>query len=694
MPMPAALQTLPTSIVIGRTMAVTWTGFRSPWLDAALERFRTRLERRTGMEILFGTADASVKLTIHCHADDPQALTPDVRGDYRLEVGPDEIRIDAQGPVGVDYALSTLLQLARSGADGFSFSGATIADQPRYRWRGILIDAARHFISIDGLKRQIDMMELLKLNVLHVHLSDAEGFRLESKTLPLLHRRGGHRQYYTQAEMRDVIAYAAERAVRIVPEFDVPAHTGSWLLAYPEFAAGDIGKHPENALAEEVMDPSNPALYRALDRFFGEIAALFPDSYVHIGGDEVNGKQWTESARISRFKKAHHLADNHALQAYFTRRIQKILAARGKRVIGWDEVLDDDLEKSILVQSWRSSTMTAKSVFQGYQTIVSAGSYLDTLLSADHLYAIDPADVNGFGIDPEQWRAIKALPNTDWLIDEMRLDRSLPLTDSQKQLIIGGEAALWGETVTEEMLDIGLWPRAAAYAERLWTPSEKVDLADMRRRLVDIDRYLAMMGAQHYGAQRTMLARLAPQDPDALVTLTMAIEPAKYFVRWHAIHDAKAAPQIFNQVADAAFPESMLALRIDLLVDTVIATPGTETAAGRTLRSLFEIWRANDARIQDLPQAKGVLADAALMSQDLQGLASLGLAALDRIEHGPGSGALEDPEATKQLLRQLAWQHASATPLAALVESQPPGEMFLAVAMPIQRLRDAALTRR
>lgn len=689
-PLPAKLEWRGSGLAVSNALQVSWKGVRSASLDEAVSRFAHRLERRTAIPVHIESNAGALMLLIDCKADDPAALSARAQESYTLEVGSDAIRLSAPGPTGVQYGLVTLLQLVQNHGSGFEFAAAYIDDHPRYSWRGLLIDVARHFVSVESLKRQIELMELTKLNELHLHLSDAEGFRLEIKSLPRLHEVGSHGQYYTQSEMRGIIAFAAARGVRIIPEFDMPAHTGSWLVAYPSFAAGEIGKLPQNGLAEEVMDPSNEALYRRLSGFFDEIARLFPDRYVHIGGDEVNGRQWTGSPRISGFKAKHGLADDRALQRYFTQRVRAMLAAHGKSTIVWDEMLAADPPKDVIIQSWRSSTMTGRAVRRGYQTLVSAGAYLDMLLPAESLYTVDPADVNSFGIDPPDWQTLKAQPDTDWVLDELRLDPAPPLTAGEAERIVGGEAAMWTESVTEEMLDMALWPRAAAYAERLWTLRDRIDPAGLPARLVAADRWLLVMGCQHYAAQARMVTRLAPSDPGALATLIEAVEPAKYYVRWHAIHDAKAPAQIFNELADAAFPESIESVRAAVLVDAVIASGAKNRAAADRLRAMLMRWRDNDRRVQALPEVREKLAVAAILSKDLADLAAGGLDALDMLEGDTSRVSVPSGKADVAIRRQLAWAEASATALAANSRAQPPGELFLALAKPIARLTAAA----
>jgi hexosaminidase len=248
-------------------------------------------------------------------------------------------------------------------------------DQPRFAWRGLMLDCSRHFLPVGVIERNLDAMAAVKLNVFHWHLSDDQGFRAESKLYPKLQQFGSDGMFYTQDQMREVVAYAAARGIRVVPEFDIPGHTLSWLVGYPELAAGtgpfEIGRH--FGVFDPVLDPTREETYTFLDGFIGEMAALFPDPFFHVGGDEVNGKAWKESKEVQAFAKAHGLKDTLAIQTYFNQRILKVLQKYGKNMIGWDEILGPDLPQDAVIQSWRGADSLAAAATKGYRGILSAG---------------------------------------------------------------------------------------------------------------------------------------------------------------------------------------------------------------------------------------------------------------------------------------------------------------------------------
>jgi len=287
----------------------------------------------------------------------------------------------------------------------------TIEDRPRYPWRGLMIDVSRHWMPKEVILRNLDAMAAVKLNVLHLHLSDDQGFRVESRLFPRLHQAASGGHYYTQSDIRDIVTYAADRGIRVVPEFDLPAHATSWLVAYPELGSG-TGPYAlarEYGIHDATLDPTREEVYEFLDHFFGEMARLFPDAYVHIGGDEVSGKtHWNTNARIQQFMRDHRVQGNRALQGYFNRRMQVILASHGRAMVGWDEILDDSLPQRILIQAWRSQESLFEAVNRGFGAILSAGWYLDQKLPAADLYRVEPTrlrDLVTIVPDSARWKS-------------------------------------------------------------------------------------------------------------------------------------------------------------------------------------------------------------------------------------------------------------------------------------------------
>jgi len=313
MPWPSSVQQGNGELRIDATFSVAVTGHTEPRLDHSVARFLKQLNRETAFPNLAKSA-TSGKATLTVHTDHASKEIQELGEDesYTLEVTADGAKLNAATPLGAMHGLQTFLQLVEPGDAGFDVPVVTINDQPRFPWRGLMFDVGRHFIPLDVLRRNIDGMEAVKMNVFHWHLSENQGFRIESKKFPKLQELGSDNLYYTQEEVHDLIAYARERGIRVVPEFDMPGHSTAWFVGYPDLASGPGPYQIERrwGVMDPAMDPTNDKTYKFLDEFIGEMAKVFPDHFFHIGGDEVNGKQWDANAKIQEFKKEHNIKDN------------------------------------------------------------------------------------------------------------------------------------------------------------------------------------------------------------------------------------------------------------------------------------------------------------------------------------------------------------------------------------------------
>ena len=358
MPWPASVQNGSGALKIDASFGVAFTGYNEARLDRAGQRFLLQLQRQTGLLISGKTAEpAKATLVVHTDHASKEVQEPGEDDAYTLEVTPAGAKLNAANPLGVLRGLQTFLQLVDVSPDGFAAPAVSIKDQPRFGWRGLLIDSSRHFTPMEVLKRNLDGMEAVKMNVFHWHISDNQGFRAESKKLPKLHGVGSGGAYYAQDEIRELIAYARDRGIRVVAEFDMPGHSSSWFVGYPEIAStpGPFKIEEEWGVMDPAMDPTNEKTYKFLDIFIGEMTKLFPDHYFHIGGDEVNGKAWDANPKIQEFKKAHNYKSNDELQTYFSQRVQKLVNKHGKATIGWDEIFVPGAPKDIVIHSWRGS---------------------------------------------------------------------------------------------------------------------------------------------------------------------------------------------------------------------------------------------------------------------------------------------------------------------------------------------------
>ena len=645
MPMPASVQTGGGQLAITQSFSVGVRGASDPVLDSEIQRFQGQLSRQTGIPF---RPQPSAAPTLQIHADHGRESVQKQGEDesYELTVSDSAAQLNAPTQLGILHGLQTFLQLVQITPNGFAVPAVTVRDQPRFPWRGLLIDVSRHFIPIDVLKRNVDGLAAVKMNVLHWHLSDDQGFRVESKKFPRLQEMGSDGMYYTQGEIRDFIAYAHQRGVRIVPEFDMPGHSRSWVIGYPELASGTGPYTLENG--DPIMDPTREATYRFLDKFIGEMAKLFPDAYFHIGGDEVDGKEWDKNPKIQEFIHAHGMKSNQDLQAYFNQRLQKILAKNHKIMVGWDEILHPDLPKTIVVQSWRGQASLAAAAKQGYSGLLSFGYYLDLMWPAARHYAVDPM-----------------------------ADAAATLTPEEKSRILGGESCQWAEWVTPENIDSHIWPRNAVIAERLWSPPELKDAASMYTRLNAVSLDLEWLGLTDRSARQQMLYRMAgTTEVSALRVLADVVEPVKDYNRW----DESRGPIDFhaplNRLIDAAYPESDTARQFAGLVQSFLQSGGKDPAAEAQIRTWLTTWRDNDAKLHPMLEQSSLLQEDAPISQNLAMLGGAGLQALEYLDKG-------QPEPDLWKTEQLAVIAQAKKPVAGLL---------LQVTAPVEQLVQAAVS--
>src|ERR1700733_6282855 len=373
-------------------------------VKSGLAHFKEQLNIRTGMSFHREDGDGPLFI-IRCAGQGPKVQRLREDESYQLTVDSSKVELTASDPLGILHGLETLLQLVQTGPQGWVIPAVQVDDRPRFPWRGLMIDVSRHFMPIEVIERNITGMAAVKLNVLHLHLSDDEGFRVESLRNPRLTQLASGGLFYKQTQMRDLLRYARDRGIRVVPEFDVPGHAVSWLVAYPELASAPgpitlVRSHFDKT--RPPLDPTQEATYRLLNTVFTEMAALFPDAYFHIGGDEVDGKYWDKNQRIQAWMQAHSIKDNHALQAYFNQRIQVIVKKQKKHMEGWDEILSPNLPKDTLIQSWRGAASLADAAKMGYPTLLSAGFYLDLMYPASMHYAVEPLSGGSASLTLEQ----------------------------------------------------------------------------------------------------------------------------------------------------------------------------------------------------------------------------------------------------------------------------------------------------
>ena len=489
MPMPNSVKINSGKFVFTDKFLIAVNGPPDASMIQAVNRFYLKLGRKTGLffpqEFINKgdhNPDAQLQLTF------TKSIQPAIGMDesYSIRVTPDKIKVSANTNIGIQRALETLYQFVAWEEKVFYCQSADIEDQPRFKWRGLMIDVSRHFMPIEVIKRNIDAMSTVKMNVLHLHLSDDEGFRVESKIYPLLQEKGSNGEYYSQDQLRDLVKYAHDRGIIVVPEFDLPGHCTSILAAYPQLGSYPAAYRPSkrfrldtirninvmkikgilDSLATPTIDPTKEGTYTFFDAFIKEMTGIFTDPYFHVGADENNGVAWKHNPQIQIFMKAHGIKTTDDLQAYFVQRMHRIAQTYHRRLIGWEEAFNTNLSPDVIVQKWKLAavdSLSNKVITHGNQLIISSGYYLDVFMPAYIHYASDPVSTN---VTNEN--ALKG--------------------------ILGGEAAIWTEMADRGNEETRVWPRAAAIAERLWSDKRVKDADDMYRRLWVTDRELNANG--------------------------------------------------------------------------------------------------------------------------------------------------------------------------------------------------------
>ena len=701
-------------------------------LGDAASRWRERIARQTGWTLQPQLAPAKAPtINVVIAKKVPATPRPDSDESYQLKVSAEGVTLRANTRFGALRGMETLLQLIQNGAENTAIPYVTIDDAPRFPWRGLLLDSARHFMPLDAIKRQIDGMAAAKLNVFHWHLTDDQGWRFASTRYPKLQQQASDGLFYTQAQMKEIVRYATDRGIRVVPEIDMPGHASAIAVAYPELmsAPGPYQMERHWGVLKPVLDPTKEATYAFAEAMIGELAAIFPDPYLHIGGDEVDDSQWQANPAIQKFMRGKGLADSHALQAYFNRRLETILEKYHRQMVGWDEIYHPDLPKSILIQSWQGQDALGEVAKHGYRGILSTGFYLDQPQYTAYHYRneVVPQGLNGVDTitdndSAQSWRFVmprlkgsavegsftlikgdsgwrgfidfkgksrRAVQDIAWLNDNQitfsvdtwmgetrpvltvnddrlggyfllgnvrypvsgqRLDEVpegiqpvVPDAEQQKNLL-GGEAALWAENVAAPVLDIKLWPRAFAVAERLWSAQDVKDSDNMYQRLQAMDGWSTVsVGLQQHGQQLVQFTRLANGGSTlALQILAQAIEPAHYYTRQHLKFQANNYHQFepLNRLADALPPESDTVRSLDRWAERLISDAEDNESAD-ALRHVFTRWQNNTADALALTESSYQLAAIGPVVQQVDKLATLGLRLTDLVAR---QGTLDDKE--------------------------------------------------
>lgn len=562
MPWPQKINMNGGTFALSKNFKVNITGNPNARIFVSATRFLRRLDGRTG---LFVSQDFLTKinevpeaqLQINCIR--PGKIELNENESYELSIDKNKIVINAETDLGAMHGLETLLQLLQNNGTTFHFPSVNIIDSPRFTWRGLMIDAARHFQPVDVIKRNLDAMAAMKMNVFHWHLVDDQGWRIEMKNLPKLHELASDGNYYTQEEIKAIVKYADERGILVMPEIDVPGHASAMLSVFPEIGSkiengvGAYSVERGSGIFNATLDPTNPHTYEILSAIFDEVCPLFSSNYFHIGGDENNGKEWNSNPKIQEFKKKYNLANNHDLQTYFNMQLVPMLKKHGKNLMGWEEIMTKDMTKDAIIHAWRGSNeglaaggalITAAKT--GYKTVLSNGYYIDLMLSLESHYQNNPIPKNSV------------------------------LTSEEKARILGGEAAMWSELVSPLNIDSRIWPRTAAIAERLWSNEEVNDMVSLRKRLKTVSFRLEELGITHIRNKEVILRNIANnQNTVSLNDFSNLCEPLKNYAR----NGGGKKYFMFSPLslfADACNADASEALDFEIAVNSYLADKSNE----------------------------------------------------------------------------------------------------------------------
>lgn len=630
-------------------IVVETNGTTDPQIKAALSRLQNKLAAITELK---SKADqhstiVSTSWTLSIHSNHSSHTIPEFgeNESYHLKVSESGGTLTADNAYGIIHGLQTFQQLIKKETESakkedpkvnrYWLHSVIIDDQPRFPWRGLLLDVARHFQSVETIERTLDGMAAVKLNVLHLHLSDDHGFRVESTQYPALHRAASEGEYYTQAELRSLVQYAADRGIRIVPEFDMPGHSTAFLVALPHLASlpGPYNLAQTPGIFSGILDPSNEAVYDFIDRFITEMTGIFPDKYWHFGGDEVPAGVWEKSAEIREFMRQKDINDTAGLQAYFNSRLSKIISAHGKIGIGWEEITSPGLDQDTVIQYWKEQTPAATVLPNRNPVLVSRGYYLDHLRPASYHYLQDPLS---------------------------------SVSSMQSKNLLGAEAALWSETVIASNLDSRLWPRLAAIAERFWSPQSTTDLNDLYRRLAVFDRQLRQQGFQHQQIANSFIGtpvydqhQGALEALESLVSITTPLAFNSYMsVRGLA---KLSLPDWLNQYIDPPHldgfsnnlqADSQTAYRFEALVKQFLQQP-SKSSDSYQITQMLKQWREINQTLTAASDKHPQLRELQPLYEAVSTVAEVGLTALNSLTQSESNVAsAQELQAGLELLQK------------------------------------------
>lgn len=749
----------------------------------ALDRFAHRIKNQMGKQIGWSASkELGAQFVVRVANTQPMANKLEAWDEsYRLTISAQKIELSAPQLLGVLRGLETLLQLMGSNQGNVQINNEiqlpplTIVDNPRFTWRGLLLDTSRHFFSVKTIKRLLDAMAAAKYNVFHWHLTDDQGWRLASKAFPRLQQLASNGDYYTRQQIQEIVAYARAHGIQVLPEIDMPGHASAIAVAYPEWmsASGPYAMEYRWGVHKPTLNPVDDSVYRFIDGLVAELVELFPFEYIHMGGDEVDPEQWNNNPDIQSFMQQHRLQDSRDLQAHFNQKVQDILRKHHRKMMGWDEIQHPGLSRDVVIQSWQGPDAIRDAASHGYKSVLSTGFYLDQPQTAAYHYRNDPlppvpvspdfsnigswqswyfemprkrgravtgvftlvesddasltrssgvtktcaskpcaavSEVRGFidftgksrrelvlesyspvaarfsldtwmgpvlfdvRMSQEELQGWARVGNAPYLLSGKRVagsdhpNRHLPaaqptqaLNPQEEALILGGEAALWTEIVDEQSIDLRLWPRAFAVAERLWSARDQRDENSLYDRLETTMTWARKsVGIQDLREQNTALKRLAGRgDIEPLVILAEALEPAHYYHRQHekSANETYSRKDPLNRLVDALPAENLLSRQMQSWVDQWGATGDKQ--AEKALRNQFMRWSSNEKNLSRLLTQRKDLAGLENLASNVKNLSVLALESLDtcilgqRFSHEQLQSSARLFEAARQLDQEM-----------------------------------------
>lgn len=518
MPWPQKIDLGTGTFALNKNFKVNITGNPNSRIFIGATSFLRRLDNRTGLFLpqnFLTQINESPEAELQINCGSAGKIEINENESYELIVTSSKITLNAPNDLGALHGLETLLQLLQNNSTSYYFPTVSITDAPRFTWRGLMIDASRHFQPVAVIKRNLDAMASMKMNVFHWHLADDQGWRIQIKKLPKLTDLGSNGNFYSQEEIKDIVRYADERGILVVPEIDIPGHASALLAAYPEIGSkvdngiGSYAIQTNSGIYNAVLDPTNPKTYQLLEEIFDEVCPLFPGAYFHIGGDENNGKEWASNPRIQEFMKKNNFSGKHDLQTYFNMKLIPMLKKHSKKLMGWEEIMTHNMSKDAIIHAWRGvneglqpGESLIKAAKNGYNTVLSNGFYIDLMLSIATHYQNESLSKNAL------------------------------LSPEEKARILGGEAAMWSELATPLNIDSRIWPRTAAIAERLWSNENVNDLQSLYKRLKTISFRLEEVGITHIRNKEVILRNISNnQNTIALNDFSNVCEPLKNYKR-------------------------------------------------------------------------------------------------------------------------------------------------------------------